>query len=163
LAVLDKALAKNPNDPIALATRGYVYISLGDYVRATSDFDLTLQMAPTSANALQGVCWVRALVNTELDRALTYCDDSVRLAKDRLYPHYDTRGFLRLRRNEFALAVTDYDAALRDYPRLASSLYGRGIAKLRLGQSREGNADLAAAAKIEPGIAATYAKRGITP
>ena len=163
LAVLDRALAKTPNDAIALATRGYVYINLGDYIRATPDFDQALQLAPTNANALEGVCWVRALANTDLDRALAWCDESVRLARQQIYAQYDTRGFLHLRRNEFALAVADYDAALKERPKLASSLYGRGIAKLRLGQAADGRADLARASRIEPGIAETYAKRGVAP
>jgi tetratricopeptide (TPR) repeat protein len=163
LEVLDMGLRESPRDPVALGTRGYVYIALQDFIRATGDFDLALQFAPTSANALENTCWVRALANTELDHALAYCDESLRLARGSQFAQYDTRGFLRLRRSEFALAVADYDAALKERPKLASSLYGRGIAKLRLGQAADGEADLAAAAKIEPGIAATYAKRGVTP
>jgi hypothetical protein len=58
-------------------------------------------------------------------------------------------------------AIADYDAALKIDPRHASSLYGRGIAKLRVGNAAGGNGDIAAAKGIHPGIADEFASYGI--
>ncbi len=58
-------------------------------------------------------------------------------------------------------AVADYDAALRIKPNQASSLYGRGIGKLRVGKTVEGNNDIAAAKVINAGIAEEFVGYGI--
>jgi hypothetical protein len=50
----------------------------------------------------------------------------------------------------FDESIADYDAALRINPKQAESLYGRGTAKLRQGDSAGGNADIITAKK-DPG------------
>ncbi|MEJ0066893.1 MAG: tetratricopeptide repeat protein [Caulobacteraceae bacterium] len=49
----------------------------------------------------------------------------------------DTRGYAFLRLGQPEKAVSDYDAALRIDPKQASSLYGRGVAELRLGRKSQ--------------------------
>jgi TPR repeat len=66
-----------------------------------------------------------------------------------------------LKLNMIKDAIADYDAALKLRPNLASSLYGRGIGKLRTGNAAEGNADVAAAKAIDAGIASEFAGYGI--
>jgi hypothetical protein len=46
-------------------------------------------------------------------------------------------------------------------PRHPSALYGRGIAKIRTGNSVGGDSDVAAAKRIQPDIADEYASYGI--
>ena len=58
-------------------------------------------------------------------------------------------------------ALADYDAALAQNAKDADSLYGRGLAKLRSGDTARGNADLAAAKTIDGGIAETFARYGV--
>jgi tetratricopeptide (TPR) repeat protein len=165
LLAANQALAESPNDLVALAARGEAYSGLGDFPRAMADHDAVLKTVPNDVGALINACWVRALANVELDRALTYCDAATKdaAAFRRAGAAYDTRGFLHYRRGEFTLAVADYDAALKEIPRYAGSRYGRGLAKLRLGKTAEGQADLAAALKLDAGIAETFAKRGVVP
>jgi tetratricopeptide (TPR) repeat protein len=75
----------------------------------------------------------------------------------------DSRGFayLRLRRLDDGLA--DYDEALKLNPKQASSLYGRGLAKLKKGDAAGGEADIAAAKAIQADIAEEFARYGVTP
>jgi len=164
LAQANKAVAKDPKDPVALATRGSIHAEMGQFHEAMADQDAVLAMQPKDPGALTNACWARAAANVELDRALEYCDQAVALAKSRRFAPLDTRAFLHYRRGEFDLAVADYDAALKDFHgKLPSSLYGRGLAELRLGKQAEGRADLAAAVKTQSDIADIYAKRGATP
>jgi hypothetical protein len=58
-------------------------------------------------------------------------------------------------------AIADYDVARKINPRHASSLYGRGIAKLRIGNATGGNGDIAAAKSIHPEIADEFASYGV--
>jgi hypothetical protein len=46
-------------------------------------------------------------------------------------------------------AIADFDAALKAEPAMASSLYGRGLAKRRRGDDAGGEADIAAARRAQ--------------
>ena len=58
-------------------------------------------------------------------------------------------------------AIADYDAALRINPKLASSLYGRGIAKIKNDNAAGGNLDIVEAKSIQANIAEEFAAYGI--
>ena len=58
-------------------------------------------------------------------------------------------------------AIADYDAALKLSPKLAGSLYGRGLARLRKGNTDDGNADIAAAKAIQSDVAEEFARYGV--
>jgi regulator of sirC expression with transglutaminase-like and TPR domain len=60
-------------------------------------------------------------------------------------------------------AIADYEAALKVDPKQAASLFGRGVARLRMGDVAGGNADIAAAIAIDNTIAERLAKRGVVP
>jgi tetratricopeptide (TPR) repeat protein len=62
---------------------------------------------------------------------------------------------------QFESAINDYSSALRIEPNLASALYGRGLARIKKGDSTGGNADLAAAAKLEKKIVENFSHYGI--
>ena len=163
LSLSEEAVAEKPGDPVALAVRGEAYLDVGEYDRAMADHDAVLKITPNDPGALTNSCWVRALANVQLDIALTYCDGAVANSRAREFAAYDTRGFLHLRRGEFALAVADYDRALRQYGKLPTSLFGRGLAKLRLGNEAEGRADLAKATKMDASVADNFANKGMKP
>jgi hypothetical protein len=44
---------------------------------------------------------------------------------------------------------------------LATSLYGRGLARLKKGDTSEGSADVAAAEKLEANIVADFVRYGV--
>lgn len=58
-------------------------------------------------------------------------------------------------------AIDDYSSALRIDPRLASALYGRGLAKLKQGDKAGGNIDIAAAKAIQGSIADDFTRYGV--
>jgi len=74
---------------------------------------------------------------------------------------FDSRGLAHLRRGELDLAIADYDEALKLQPKLAWSLYGRGLARIGKGLKAEGEADLQAATQIAPNLPATAKRHGI--
>ena len=78
-------------------------------------------------------------------------------------PILDSRAFVRLRQGEFAAAIRGYDEALAVAAELPASLYGRGIAKLRSGDTAGGEADVAAARKLAPKIDEAFAEWGVKP
>lgn len=60
-------------------------------------------------------------------------------------------------------SLSDYDKALRINPNLADSLYGRGLAELRLGRKIRGQHDLTAAGKLDSGVVKRFAAMALTP
>ncbi|HZZ67051.1 MAG TPA: tetratricopeptide repeat protein [Phenylobacterium sp.] len=161
LEAADKVLKAHPNDAVARATRGNAYIELGDYEHALLDHDAVLAQVGDNPGALVNACWVRALANLDLDRARIDCDKAV--AKRHSLAGFDTRGFLDIRQGAFKAAIADYDEALKVRPKTASSLYGRGLAKIRVGDDTGGQADMAAARQLQPDIAEVYLRRGLKP
>ena len=73
----------------------------------------------------------------------------------------DSRGFVYFKLARFDNAITDYDAALRVNARSASSLYVRGFAKQKKGDSAGGDADIAAAKAIDEKIVERFASYGV--
>jgi tetratricopeptide (TPR) repeat protein len=57
-------------------------------------------------------------------------------------------------------AIAAYDTALKLIPDEPAALYGRGLAKTKKGYQAGGDADIAAAQAINPGIAELLARRG---
>jgi hypothetical protein len=64
--------------------------------------------------------------------------------------------------SQYQTAIREYDGVLRLSPRMSVALYGRGVAKLKLGD-RRGDADINEAKQIDPGIAEQMAEYGVTP
>jgi hypothetical protein len=58
-------------------------------------------------------------------------------------------------------AVEDYSSALTFDPKLASSLYGRGLARLKMGDMTGGNADISAAKAIRSTIVEDFLRYGV--
>ncbi|MDB5699894.1 MAG: hypothetical protein JWL66_93 [Sphingomonadales bacterium] len=109
---------------------------------------------------LNGRCWQRGLADVELDKALDDCNRAIK--RDGAKASFlDSRGLIYVRKTDFAAAITNYDAALKINPKIAWSLYLRGLARIKLGQAESGEADQAAAMLLKPGIADEAARIGL--
>ena len=116
--------------------------------------------------ALNSRCWLRALAGIELPLALKDCNAALRRAEKAtaLYARItDSRGLVYLRMNDYGKSIADYDASLKIDPGNASSLYGRGIARLRRQETVAGNADIHSATALRPQIAQDLNRWGIAP
>jgi tetratricopeptide (TPR) repeat protein len=157
-----------------------MYGTLGDYSAAIAQVDQWLSHHPLpneQAIGLNERCWVRAMANRDLHEAMSDCDQALyfrpyapeetgTLVRQSLSDDpdiLDSRGLVYLRLGNPEDAKHDYDSALRANPRMSSSLYGRGLAELQLGEKTQGQADLAAARKLDSGIAKQFSDMGLTP
>ena len=68
-------------------------------------------------------------------------------------------GLLKL--GDLDKALADYEAALKLNPKLAGSLYGRGVVKQKKGDAAGAEADMAAAKAIRANIADQWANYGV--
>jgi tetratricopeptide (TPR) repeat protein len=102
---------------------------------------------------------VRALLG-ELQPALADCNEAIRLGSDAAAT-FDSRALIYLKMRNWSAAIADYSSALQINPQLASSLYGRGFAKLRQDDTAGGNVDIAAAIAIQANIVEDFARYGV--
>jgi len=135
---------------------GASYTEVGNYAQAVAEFDAWLADLPKGENGAEGYndrCWARALWNHDLDKALADCNQALRLAPG-TFGYLDSRGLTNLRLAHYDDAIRDYDAALRQQPKYAWTMYCRGVAKVKAGRTAEGEADMKAAVGIDPEVVA---------
>ena len=74
---------------------------------------------------------------------------------------HDSRGLAYLKMGQPDAAINDFNSALRVDPKLASALYGRGLARLKNGDKAGGDADISAARTIQAGIGDDFLRYGV--
>lgn len=162
LDVLDETLAPQATARQEMAQL-FARLELPD--RASRQWDLWIAPRPDDigvADALNGRCWMRVMLNVELARALEDCERA--LAREPENASFlDSRGWGRLRLRRYAEAVADFDRSLKIEPGRAWPLYGRGIARLRQADVAGAQADLEAARRARPTIDADAGHYGIRP
>lgn len=142
---------------------GQIYLALNRPGLALAQFDAWVASRPNQVDrdeVLNGRCWARALLGSDLDKALDDCNGALD-AKPNQAAYLDSRGLVQLRQGRYAKALADYEAALKLNPQQAWSLLGRGLARLRLDQRDAGLADIAAAKALRPGIEAEARRHGL--
>ncbi len=178
LDAVGKLVAPTSNLRLAL---GQLYAGAGDYPTAIDQVNQWLSSRPLrneQAAGLAARCSLRAAANRDLREALTDCNDALNVrqyAPEQIgtlitdsqvaeNPEIlDSRGLVYLRLGSLNDAIHDYDSALRINPKMATSLYGRGLAELRLGEKAQGQTDLAEAEKLDSGVAKHFSDMGLVP
>ena len=156
LADYRQVIRMRGDHPGAYYRRSEVYLALGQYELAMADANHVVALVPDQPGGYRVLCEIRVAQNVELDRARRDCNQAL------VINSIDTqalaaRGVLNLRTRAYQEAWTDFDAAIFNGRREALTLYGRGLAAMRLGRSREAAIDMVAAEALQPEIAATFA------
>lgn len=161
LALTDyaRAITLAPNESISIELRGHYFQARGNYTSAVADFSKVIAMQPTLARAWNSRCWTRVLANTAPLQALADCNKSVQLDPANANA-WDSRGFVLLRMNKPRSSIRSFNIALKLKPKLASALYGRGLAKLLL-HDASAPRDIALAKRIDSGIEGRFRSYGI--
>ncbi len=146
----------------AYNNRGGAYHMKRDFTHAIADFDEAIKLNPDYASAFSNRCRARALSGDQLDKARADCSKSLELRPDDAST-LDTRGLVHLRDMNFAAAFDDYDAAYKLNAMQFGSLYGRGVAQLRMGRAEAGRADISLAMASDPSVASMFEQSGVRP
>jgi tetratricopeptide (TPR) repeat protein len=153
-----------PDNSELPARIGLAYGRAGLFEPALQQLNLWITAHPRSEDlplALNARCWTRAAWGKELEAALADCDAALR--KNKVSEVMGNRGLVLLRMGRLDDAIVQYTAAIGQQPKLAPALYGRGLAELKKGDKAKGEADIAAANAIAPGLAAQYKRFGLAP
>lgn len=172
----------SPAAPVRLALAEQ-YSAAGDYPAAMDQLAQWLSHHRVPGDQITGLnerCWLRATSDRELTQALNDCNEALNLRTDLRMDSpeefgtlmrasaddpgvLDSRALVYLRLGRLEDAIHDYDSALHTNPAMPTSLYGRGLAELRSGETALGQADLAAAKKLDKGVAKQFSDMGLTP
>jgi tetratricopeptide (TPR) repeat protein len=161
LADLTKAIEIDPTYALAFSDRGTVYDNKNDHAHAIADFDTAIKLDPKSSDALTGRCAARAEQGDDLQGAVADCNQALQMRGNNSAGTLVSRGFAYLRLGQYDNAIADYNAALKLNAKLASALYGRGLAKQKKGDAASGQVDMAAANLIQSDIADSFAGYGV--
>ena len=160
LADADRAMVARPGNASALYNRGYANFVQRRYEEAIKDYSAAIEAVPDFGMAYTNRCLNAALAGKDKDRTLADCNQAVTLLPARAEAH-ETRGFANLKYGDNRAAISDYDAALKGDANRPLSLYGRGIARVRMGDKEEGFADQQAARKLYPNVDREFAPFGV--
>jgi tetratricopeptide (TPR) repeat protein len=140
--------------------RGVSLWHLGDRKAAQAAFEQarTKVTTPTTYNS---ICWDKAVFDAALDEALKDCDLALEGRPD-CSACMDSRAFVLLRMGRMQESVTSYDESLKTRPTEGYSLFGRGLARLRLGEREAGEQDILKARVTTPGVESAFASYGVT-
>jgi len=154
----NQAISLFPSYAIAYSNRGLVYEAQGQFDKALADFSQALKLNPNFAGAYNNRCYVLAELGRPQE-AVADCQKALALTPDDPKT-LDSLGFADIRLGDYSQAISSYNAALKTSPNMPESLYGRGIAKLKSGD-QGGDADVKAAAALDPSVAGRMAKLGV--
>src|ERR1700738_4492976 len=154
-----EAIRLDPKHALAFNNRGYVYLVKMDYDRPIADLAEAIQIEP-SAGRFNARCFMRALGTRDLPQALDDCNEALRLLPDD-GDTLNSHGLVQFKLGAFDQARADFDASLKRDAGDAGSLYGRGLTKLKTGDTAGGIGDIAAAKAVRADIAEVYAGYGI--
>lgn len=168
LDVVDRIAPQQADLRLQLAR---LYGVAGEYAGAVHQYDLWIEYHPNDINlpyALSNRCGSEAEANVDVDRALDDCNTALQLIRKSGMAQMSAltlinRGLVYLRQGRLDDAIGDYDAALKQNPKLASSLFGRALAELGKGEKAQGQADIAEAERLNPKVADFFARFGLKP
>lgn len=161
LAAYDAAAAKPgaSRERIAIA-KGQALRAAGQPAYLLGAFAAAEASRPGDVQLHNEVCWERAIWRIDLAAARTSCMAAI--APARLAMYVDSLAMVELQSGNYALARDLYAEALRELPESPATLYGHGLARLRLGD-QGGARELALAKAIDPNIEAEFAAYGLKP
>ena len=160
IADYTEAIRLDPKNAVAYNNRGNAWGAKDDLDRAVADYDQAIGINPKFVAPYQNRCLARAIAGRNLPQALSDCDQALGLRPNDANT-MDSRGFVYLRLGRLDDAIVEYDAAVKRSAPTAFTLFGRGIAKQRNGDTAGGDADMAAAKAIDASIAEKFANYGV--
>jgi len=130
--------------------RGTAYAQTGDIDRGLADIEQAIRLDPSDTFAL-GARGDLDLVRKDYERAIADYTTVISVDPNNA-PSITGRAMAYFVTGDLDRAIADCDQAIRAQPTFAPALYWRGLAKRAKGDAVAGEADIAAAKKIDPEV-----------
>lgn len=159
IADLSLAIGFDPQDRMALVTRGSSYAMLGAFDMAGSDFRAALSMDRDDFHSWMGLFGVYGQ-QKRYDRAVEAINEAIRIQPQN-GALYLTRGYFHRNMGDLDHAIADFDKAISVLPEYSYMLTDRCVLLSMVGRHTEGLASCEAAIAKWPDQAGGYFARGI--
>jgi tetratricopeptide (TPR) repeat protein len=120
-----------------------------------ASLDEVIAISPNNPSYLNNRCYQKGLAKIDLEGALSDCELSLKLRPGQS-DAIDSKGLVLYQLGKYQDAVNTFDEALKISPKQAPSLFVRGLAKRKLGDSPGGDSDIAEAKAIDSDILTAF-------
>lgn len=155
----NKAIELNPNYAEAYLSRGLVKSTLVDYTGAIQDFDKAIEINPSDAISYAARGFAKVF-SGDSKGGIQDCNKAIEINPKKVEGPYLARGMAKANLEDYQGAIQDFNEVIEINPELALAYYGRGIAKIGLGQKDSACLDLSKAGakgySAEPNFKAAY-------
>lgn len=152
--------AETPSD--AQQTEGAALMWAGQKEEGLSMVRKAADRRPGDAHLLNAICWQGGIWNVVDASIMDACNGAVEKSNWSA-PFLDSRAVAYYRLGKFEDALRDQNAALAASPDLMPTRFMRGVVRIKLGDKKGGNQDIANALQLNPDLKAQYAAYGIEP
>jgi tetratricopeptide (TPR) repeat protein len=159
-AIADFSAALNgselPEPAEAFFGRGSAFAHRGEHQKALADYDEGLRLRSDRGDPFATRCAIRAALGQPFHEAIKDCEQAIRLGGNPIFVQ-NMRGYALLRLGKPDRAHKEFDNVLSVRPgpfgeAQAMALYGRGLAKLQMGDTPDAAKDIDLAIKTSPRI-----------
>ena len=158
IKVFSDVLKYNPKYPRALYLRGRAYYELKEYGRATSDFDLAINIMPTYLYPYTGKGWI-AINQKRYDEALELFDKTI--ASDSNFARgYNGRGYCFMMKGVMDKTKSDFDKTIELDPSFAAAYANRAFYYYKTGEFQKALDDYTKGLEMDPFRGKWYYGRG---
>jgi tetratricopeptide (TPR) repeat protein len=158
-AAYSEAARLDPSQPVYFSNRGLVAIWAERYDDAAASFEQALKLDPQHATALNGQ-GLLARQRGDYRTAVEKFTAAMRMTPTSA-PFVSNRGIAYLLAGDLDKALVDLNAALAINPNEPYALYARGVLKRRRGDVAGGDADMAAAKKLQTDVVTEMKRRHV--
>jgi tetratricopeptide (TPR) repeat protein len=153
IADYTETIRLTPLNSFAYRNRGLAWRDKKDYDRAIADFTEAIRTDPDSSlnTLLYRDLGLARHAKGDFERAIADFDEAIR-RNPRYVAAYVERGIVWHARKDYDRAIADYGVAIKLDPKNAMAHYHRGLARRAKGDTAGGDADIARAREIQPGI-----------
>ena len=159
---IDAALANGGDkEPFYLEMKAHVLAHSGDTKGAIAEIDAAIEKRSGNAGLLKDRCWLKGLLNTDLDNALADCTRAIQLSEAIAAPTLHGRALVQLRLRHLPEAAADLKAAIDIRPNDANDHFLLALVEREAGQAEAAKRDIAAARLLMPAVQDFYAPFGL--
>jgi len=163
LEAIDSQVNNSGEDkPEWLSVKANILARAKDSEGAIAALDEAIAAKPGTPLLLNERCWLKGILNVQLDTALKDCTQSIELSSYN-FAALDSRALIYIRLHRLPEALADLNAGLDLNPTTAGSLYLRSLIERTNGDRQHADQDLADAKMISPQIEQEYARWGLKP